>query len=229
MRETGFFTRLCCWTSAADDGNCAQTAQQAQSASGGEVTGVSADSEPLLQSPSIGQAGLSVLDSASNLSNHRNTSGHGQADIPLKGILKKPCEKLSCEEPSDKEPWQTESVGSDGRGHKEVSFEPMMEVYRIEPRNASMKVKQICIHTSAYRHMLKSEAREEQTSEAKVNARKNSAISEQGQKLRKLLRSRGAVRAGVARGRPCQAPKHPLVRVESGSTKTSGAAAQTDQ
>ena len=228
MRETGFFTGLCCWAGAqsADSGNSVQTVQQAQSqsarASVGEVTGASADSEPLLQSPSRGpmSTGLSVLDSASTggLSNRRKTSrgDHGRADVPLKSILKKPCEKLSCEEP-----WHTsESVDTDGRGNKEVSFDPMMKVYRIEPRDASMKVKQISSHTRANRHMLKSEAREDQTSEVKVNAKKNSAINEQGSQLRKLLRSKASVRTGVARGRPCLASKRSLVRPESGSSNT---------
>ena len=198
MRETGFFTGLCCWTGAADGGNRAQTLQQAeaQSASGGEVTSASADSEPLL--PSRRQAELSVPDSASatGLSSHRKTA------VGLKGILKKPCEKLPCTESSDQEPWQTESVDADGRGNKKVSFEPMMMVYRIEPRNASMKMKQISSRTHAHRQMLQSVAREEQTPEAKVNTTKNSAINEQGEKLRSWLRSKAAVRAGVVPGRP---------------------------
>ena len=198
MRETGFFTGLCCWTGAADGGNGPQALQQAQaqSASGGEVTGASADSEPLL--PSRGQAELSVPDSApaTGLSNHRKTA------VELKGILKKPCEKRACEVPSDQEPWQTESIDADGRGNKKVSFEPMMTVYRIAPRNASMKMKQISSHTHAHRQMLQSAAWEEQTSEAKVNTRKNSAINEQGEKLRSWLRSKAAVRAGVVPGRP---------------------------
>ena len=194
MRETGFFTGLCCWTGAADGGNCTQTLQQAQaqSASGG---GASADSEPLL--PPRGQAELSVPDSASatGLSNHRKTA------VELKGILKKPCEKRACEVPSDQEPWQTESVDAGGRGNKKVSFGPMMTVYRIAPRNASMKMKQISSHTHAHRQMLQSVAKEEQTSEAKVNTTKNSAINEQGEKLRTWLRSKAAVRAGVVPGR----------------------------
>ena len=139
-----------------------------------------------------------MLDSASigGLSQHRKT------EVPLKGILKKSGETLSCKELSDQEPWQTESVGGDGRGSKEVSFEPMMTVYRIAPRNASMKMKQISSHTRAHRQMLQSVAREEQTSEAKVNTRKNGAINEQGEKLRTWLRSKAAVRAGVVPGRP---------------------------
>ena len=195
MRETGFFTGLCCWTGAADGGNRAQPVQQAQSASGGEVTGASADSEPLL--PSRSQAELSVSDSsATGLSSHRKTA------VGLKGILKKSCEILPCTESSDQEPGQAESVDADGCGNKKVSFEPMMTVYRIAPRNASMKMKQISSHTRAHRQMLESAAREEQTSEAKINTRKNSAINERGEKLRSWLRSKAAVRAGVVPGRP---------------------------
>ena len=196
MRETGFFTRLCCWTGAADAGNRAQPVQQAQSASGGEVTGASADSEPLL--PSRGQAELSVPDSASAT----GLSGHRKTAVGLKGILKKSCEKLPGTESSDREPWQAESVDADGCGNKKVSFEPMMTVYRIEPRNASMKMKPISSHTHAHRQMLQSAAREEQTPEAKLNTQKNSAINERGEKLRSWLRSKAAVRAGVVPGRP---------------------------
>ena len=136
-----------------------------------------------------------MLDSASGLSKCRKTSDWAE----LKGILKKPCEP---QESSEQELWQAESVDANGCGHKKVSFGPMMTVYRIEPRNAFMKVKRISSHTQAHRQMLRSKAREEQTTEAQVNAWKNSAISEQGEKLRTRLRSKAAVRAGVVPGRP---------------------------
>lgn len=225
MRETGFFTGLCCWSGVRRADGADQTVQQAQSAlaSASEVTGAAADSEPLLQSPSRGPAGLSVHDSAS-LSKHRKTSDRW-AEVPLKGILKKPGEKRSGQELSDQEPWQTASVGSTGHGNKAVSFDPMMTVYRIEPRNASMTVNHIHTHARTYRHILRSKAKEEQSSEAKVNASKNSAISEQGEKLRTLFRYKASV--GTAPGRPCLASKRSLP--ESGSTKASGGSAQTDQ
>lgn len=182
MRMKQISRGLCCWPRRFDDGNSSQPVRQTQNESPSAIASAG-ESLSILQRPT--RACLSELNIGSaSAADCKIIPDYtvGRAPVPLKSILKRSHDG---------------DVSSDERPVKSVKFEQDRVVHRVEPHNAVRPVHPTRKFSRAYRQMVKSQARKNQSSVVKANTGKNREISARGQELRKHLRSEAPSPPGV--------------------------------